>query len=179
MVVDPFFLMGCIAVLIENRYISANETKTDQVKISFASQFVEMCRWDYCVYTESYRALLSIAKWLLVGPWSHAWGRSVFLLNVVRHAGFRSGSCGIGSLFQVEGICALKRGGRLNRAAAPFRGSPQASLPIKAFLPAEAYRPISLHTFHTPGGALPPWAGNLLPRNPCRDFAVFYFKILY
>ena len=70
--------MYTIAGLIENRYISANETKTDQVKISFASQFVGMCRWDYCVYTESYRALLGIAKWLLVGPWSHAWERSVF-----------------------------------------------------------------------------------------------------
>ncbi len=90
--------MWPVAVLIENRYISANETKTDQVKISFASQFVGMCRWDYCVYTESYRALLCIAKWLLVGPWSHAWERSVFLLNVFKHAGFRSESCGISCL---------------------------------------------------------------------------------
>ena len=72
------FLSALWAVMIENRYISANETKTDQVKISFASQFVGMCRWDYCVYTESYRALLCIAKWLLVGPWSHTWKRSFF-----------------------------------------------------------------------------------------------------
>ena len=97
----PFF-MGCIAMLIENRYISANwdQNRPSENFVCFA------VRWNVPVGLLCLHGILPGASLYC----EVALGRAVvscleafgFLLNVFKRAGFRSEGCGIGRLYKSE-----------------------------------------------------------------------------
>lgn len=83
-------------MLFENRYISANAMETDQVDFVFALKRA----WNVPVGFLYSQVLPGASLYFRAGSWSDlhrsAWERSVLLMNVFKHAGFRSESWEIG-----------------------------------------------------------------------------------
>ena len=85
-------LAVCSTGLIENRYISANVSETDQVELMFASGLGEMYPVELCLH--NYRTLSCM---VIAGSWRNlgysVWKRSFFMLP--RRLDFAAKNCEI------------------------------------------------------------------------------------
>ena len=139
-----FYESGCILLMcgkscsrrllhgsFKTVYFSKTRIESAKIKISFASMSVEMCPVRLCLsILPDASGIIEAGSWRnpIRGAWRHS------ALFVTRHAGFRSGSCGLGGLDQVAGISPahgtgmgrfpMPQSGHGGHAAAPTGSSP-------------------------------------------------------